>query len=329
MEYINWIDLIEKELKEKLKIIISRVDEKTKILLEEFFRNANLEVKFIDNFDEATEFFLQDPLFQIIILSLSEKNKDLSSFIEKWKNINPYIKIFIILDYFKEEDLGKYFEIGVDEVILKPFTLNEFRARLSKLLKEHYLDIKLQKFIIEDPLTQVYNRRYFEEAIKEEVYKAIRQKYPLSLMMIDLDNFKWYNDNFGHQEGDKLLKSFGEILWKNIRNKVDRACRYGGDEFVILLPYTSWKNASLIAERICKSWQEKGFTPVTLSIGIAQLIERESLENSVSDLINRADKAMYEAKKFKKDSWVVDKESAKQFLDEGFQGGGEPFQPLP
>jgi len=67
--------------------------------------------------------------------------------------------------------LSKYFEIGTDEIILKPFTLNEFEARLSKLLKEHYLDIKLQKFIIEDPLTEVYNRRYFEEIIKEEVIK--------------------------------------------------------------------------------------------------------------------------------------------------------------
>jgi diguanylate cyclase (GGDEF)-like protein len=60
--------------------------------------------------------------------------------------------------------------------------------------------------------------------------------------MIDLDNFKWYNDTFGHQEGDKLLKSFGEILWKNVRNKIDKVCRYGGDEFVIILPYTFWRN---------------------------------------------------------------------------------------
>lgn len=328
MERIDWIDLIEKELKEKLKVVISKVDEKTKVLLEEFFKNTGLEVKFVDNFEEIFEVFLKDPLSQIVILYLPKKNKNLSIFIEKLKDINSSVKIFVILDYFKEEDLGEYFERGVDEIILKPFTLNEFQARFIKLLKEYYLDIKLQKFIVEDPLTQVYNRRYFEEIMKEEVYKALRQKYSLSLMMIDLDNFKWYNDNFGHQEGDKLLKSFGEILWRNVRNKVDKVCRYGGDEFVIILPYTLWKNASLIAERICKSWEEKGFTLVTLSIGIAQLIERKSLEDSISDLINRADKAMYEAKKIKKNSWVVDKESSKQFLDGEFQGGGEPSQSL-
>uniref|UniRef100_A0A7V6CDN4 diguanylate cyclase n=1 Tax=Thermodesulfobacterium geofontis TaxID=1295609 RepID=A0A7V6CDN4_9BACT len=329
MEYINWIDLIEKELKEKLKIIISKVDEKTKILLEEFFRSIGLEVKFVNNFEEVVEVILHDSLYQIVIFSLSEKNKDFPVFIEKLRNIRSYIKIFVVLDYFEEEDLGDYFETGADEVILKPFTLNEFKARLFKLLKEHYLDIKLQKFIVEDPLTQVYNRRYFDETIKEEIYKALRQKYPLSLIMIDLDNFKWYNDTFGHQEGDKLLKSFGEILWKNVRDKIDKVCRYGGDEFVIILPYTFWGNASLIAERICKAWEEKEFSPVTLSIGIAQLIERESLEESISDLINRADKAMYSAKKLEKNMWVVDKESSKQFLNEGFQGEGGPSQSLP
>jgi PleD family two-component response regulator len=169
MEYINWIDLIEKELKEKLKIIISKVNEKTKILLEEFFKNIELEIKFVEDLEKVVEIISQNPLYQIVIFSLSEKNKDFSAFIEKLKNIRSYVKIFIIIDYSEEEDLGNYFETGADEVILKPFTLNEFKARLFKLLKEHYLDIKLQKFIVEDPLTQVYNRRYFDETIKESI----------------------------------------------------------------------------------------------------------------------------------------------------------------
>ena len=322
MEYNTLLNLFEREFKEKLKIIIGKVDEKTKVLLEEFFKNIKLEIKFVEDLEEVVEIISQDSLYQIVIFSLSEKNKDFSAFIEKLKDIRAYVKIFIIIDYSEEKDLGNYFEEGADEVILKPFTLNEFKARFFKLLKEHYLDIKLQKFIVEDPLTQVYNRRYFDEAIKEEIYKALRQGYPLSLIMIDLDNFKWYNDTFGHQEGDKLLKSFGEVLWKNVRNKIDKVCRYGGDEFVIILPYTFWKNAVLIAERICKAWEEKKVRSVTLSIGIAQLIERGSLEESISDLINRADKAMYSAKKFEKNVWVVDKETSKLFLNEEFQGEG-------
>jgi diguanylate cyclase (GGDEF)-like protein len=321
MDYINWLELIEKETGEKIKIIISERDEKTKILLEEFFKKTGLEIEWVKEIKKIADILLNDPLYQIVILSLSKQEGELSFFIEKLKEINPNIKIFIILDYFKEEDIGRYFEKGVDEIILKPFTLNEFKARLSKLMKEHYLDIKLQKFIVEDPLTRIYNRRYFEEIIKEEVYKALRQNYSLSLMMIDLDNFKWYNDNYGHQEGDRLLKKFGEILQKNVRTKVDKACRYGGDEFVVILPYTSWNNAALIAERICKSWAETEFVSVTLSIGIAQLIGRRNLEETISDLIKRADKAMYEAKKVERNMWVVDEESSKQVLNGEFQDG--------
>ncbi len=320
MDYTNWFELIKKETGEKPKIVIFERDEKTKIILEEFFRNSILEVKFVNNLEDVIRVVLEDPLYQIVIISPFEAQIDLTLFIEKLKEINHAIKLFVILDYLKDEDLGKYFEAGVDEIILKPFTLNEFKARLSKLMKEHYLDIKLQKFIIEDPLTGVYNRRYFEEIMKEEVYKALRQKYPLSLMMIDLDNFKWYNDNFGHQEGDKLLKSFGEILYKNTREKVDKVCRYGGDEFVIVSPYTSWGSAVLIAERICKNWLKKNFAPVTLSIGIAQLIKRNTLEDSILDLIKRADKAMYEAKKAERNMWVVD-ESSKQALNAKSQDG--------
>jgi len=328
MCYIKWLNLIEKELKGKPKIIISVKDKSLKVYLEEFFKNTELVVEFVNDSNKIIDIISHDPLYQIIILSVSEKDRHLPLLIEKLKENNPNIKVFIILDYFKEEDLGRYFEMGVDEIILTPFTLNEFKARISKLLKEHYLDIKLQKFIIEDPLTNVYNRRYFEEIIREEVYKSLRQKYPLSLMMIDLDKFKWYNDNFGHQEGDKLLQSFGKILWENVRERIDKVCRYGGDEFVVILPHTSWKNAALIAERICKAWEEKEFNSVTLSIGIAQLIKREDLEKSIADLINRADKAMYEAKKDKINNWKVDEESIKRLSSEELQGEERPSQSL-
>lgn len=319
MDYLNWINLIEKETNEKLKILIDERDEKTKVFLEEFFREGNIQINYFLDFQEVVDKVLKDPLYQIIIFSLSGQEKKSLSLIKQLKEINPIIKIVIVIEYFKDYDMGEYFIAGADEVILKPFTLNEFKARISKLLKEHFLDIKLQKVIIEDPLTTTYNRGYFEKIIREEVYKALRQNYPLSLMMIDLDNFKWYNDNFGHQEGDKLLRTLGKFLQEKVRKKIDKVCRYGGDEFTIILPYTSWKNASVIAERICNGWKEKDLKLVTLSIGIAQLIERGKIEDTISDLIKRVDKAMYEAKKYKGNKWKIDEESIKQFLDEEFQ----------
>lgn len=312
----EWLKLIEKEIGKNIRILVKLKDILSKALLEEYLDEIKIKRKVVYDFKELYEYLKRDNTFQIILIEISEDEKVIESVIEEIKKISPYVKIFLILDYFEERDLGKYFESGVDEIILKPFTLSEFKARLFKILKEHYLDIKLQKFIVEDPLTKVYNRRYFEEIIKEEVYKAIRQKLPLSIMMIDLDKFKWYNDNFGHQAGDNVLKEFGKILLKSVRNKIDKVCRYGGDEFVVILPYTNWKKAFNIGKRIIQNWKREGLEIISLSVGIAQLIEKETVEKSVSFLINRSDSAMYKAKSDFQNKCIVDEESIKQFSNE-------------
>lgn len=312
----EWLKLIEKEIGKNIRILVKLKDILSKALLEEYLDEIKIKRKVVYDFKELYEYLKRDNTFQIILIEISEDEKVIESVIEEIKKISPYVKIFLILDYFEERDLGKYFESGVDEIILKPFTLSEFKARLFKILKEHYLDIKLQKFIVEDPLTKVYNRRYFEEIIKEEVYKAIRQKLPLSIMMIDLDKFKWYNDNFGHQAGDSVLKEFGKILLKSVRNKIDKVCRYGGDEFVVILPYTNWKKAFNIGKRIIQNWKREGLEIISLSVGIAQLIEKETVEKSVSFLINRSDSAMYKAKSDFQNKCIVDEESIKQFSNE-------------
>jgi len=312
----EWLKLIEKEIGKNIRILVKLKDILSKALLEEYLDEIKIKRKVVYDFKELYEYLKRDNTFQIILIEISKNEKVIESVIEEIKKISPYVKIFLILDYFEERDLGKYFESGVDEIILKPFTLSEFKARLFKILKEHYLDIKLQKFIVEDPLTKVYNRRYFEEIIKEEVYKAIRQKLPLSIMMIDLDKFKWYNDNFGHQAGDSVLKEFGKILLKSVRNKIDKVCRYGGDEFVVILPYTNWKKAFNIGKRIIQNWKREGLEIISLSVGIAQLIEKETVEKSVSFLINRSDSAMYKAKSDFQNKCIVDEESIKQFSNE-------------
>lgn len=312
----EWLKLIEKEIGKNIRILVKLKDILSKALLEEYLDEIKIKRKVVSDFKELYECLKRDNTFQIILIEISKNEKVIESVIEEIKKISPYVKIFLILDYFEERDLGKYFESGVDEIILKPFTLSEFKARLFKILKEHYLDIKLQKFIVEDPLTKVYNRRYFEEIIKEEVYKAIRQKLPLSIMMIDLDKFKWYNDNFGHQAGDSVLKEFGKILLKSVRNKIDKVCRYGGDEFVVILPYTNWKKAFNIGKRIIQNWKREGLEIISLSVGIAQLIEKETVEKSVSFLINRSDSAMYKAKSDSQNKCIVDEESIKQFSNE-------------
>jgi diguanylate cyclase (GGDEF)-like protein len=153
---------------------------------------------------------------------------------------------------------------------------------------------EFEQLSITDPLTGLVNRRYLEERLTEEISRSQRHGYPMSFMMIDVDSFKSYNDNFGHQQGDKALQIVGLSLKETLRG-ADVAARYGGEEFSILLPQTNIQEAFTIAERIRRRVEKTNFPnrQVTISIGIAAC----SAElNNVADLMEAADKALYQAK---------------------------------
>lgn len=159
---------------------------------------------------------------------------------------------------------------------------------------------KLEELSITDGLTGLYNRRYMEATLEEEIIRANRYQRPLSLLFMDIDHFKSYNDSFGHLEGDKALRGLAETILRNIRNKIDVACRYGGEEFVVVLPESNGEQAVVVAERIRRDFSQLGFKPgsviepiyITLSVGVAFLKAEEEGVN----LLERADQAMYQAK---------------------------------
>ena len=147
---------------------------------------------------------------------------------------------------------------------------------------------------ITDPLTGLLNRRYIEERLGEELNRADRSGGPVSFMMLDVDEFKSYNDRYGHPAGDEALKIVGQILRENLRG-ADVAARYGGEEFSVLLPETSAEEAESIAERVRRHVEETKFPKrkVTVSIGIAMF---GGNLHSVEHLIKAADNALYAAK---------------------------------
>ncbi len=155
-----------------------------------------------------------------------------------------------------------------------------------KLYKElHYLSIT-------DPLTHLHNFRYFHRGLDYELKRIKRHPRPLAVMMIDVDNFKSYNDSFGHPEGSQLLMDIGKILKKDLR-EVDILCRYGGDEFAVVLPETGKDQAEAVAEKIRKAVQEAKFRhPVTVSIGIGMYTPNAGRY----ELTSKADRALYQAK---------------------------------
>jgi diguanylate cyclase (GGDEF)-like protein len=151
-----------------------------------------------------------------------------------------------------------------------------------------------EQLSVTDPLTGLLNRRYLEERIAEEIVRSKRHRFSASLMMLDVDEFKSYNDKFGHPAGDSALRIVAEILKESLRG-ADVAARYGGEEFAILLPQTASEEAAQIAERIRKQVEQAEFMgrQVTISIGIASLT---SEVDTPRDLISAADVALYAAK---------------------------------
>ncbi len=158
---------------------------------------------------------------------------------------------------------------------------------------------RYQEMSIIDDLTRLYNYRYFFAQLEKEIEISKRYGQPLSLILIDIDDFKQYNDTYGHMEGDRVLARVGQILNNSIR-KSDTAFRYGGEEFLVLMPVTELEESSVTAERIRQAISKDVFEPipgekvcVTVSIGVAQY----KGEKDAREFFQRVDNLMYEAKK--------------------------------
>lgn len=175
--------------------------------------------------------------------------------------------------------------------------LGEPRSLLAickDITEQRRLQAELQEQSLRDDLTGLYNQRYFHERIEQEFDRARRQRYPLSLMLFDLDDFKIYNDTRGHLEGDRVLETAGKVVLAHTRQNVDTGFRYGGDEFVVILPETDAETALLIAERIRSGFEKERLDTVTMSIG---LITYTGGDSDPLDLVRAVDARMYEAKR--------------------------------
>lgn len=160
-----------------------------------------------------------------------------------------------------------------------------------KLLKAR--NIELENLSITDDLTGLFNQRHFFKILNKEVERNKRQKHPLCLLFLDVDDLKKFNDSHGHSAGDSVLKVVAQSIFYNIRKNVDSGYRYGGDEFAIIIPEVFSERAVEIAKRILISLKNADPRNINLSIGIAELIDGMDSQN----LLTNADKAMYMAKK--------------------------------
>lgn len=195
--------------------------------------------------------------------------------------------------------LNKFEHLELDEFLF--FLPLLFLAMIFDLFKQHLKNHKkIIRLAVIDPLTKLFNRRYFYNALTMEINKVNRSGSLLAIMMLDLDHFKDINDQYGHQKGDEVLKKFASILSASLR-KTDIVARVGGEEFLVLSIYQNKNNIISLANRICESVSSFDFgldnhKRITVSIGVAFM--GKSFQKITSDMIiNQADEAMYEAKR--------------------------------
>lgn len=201
-----------------------------------------------------------------------------------------------------EQDIIEGFDAGADDYLTKPFNTGELLARIRVSLRRGERQKKLQELSFRDSLTGLLNRRGFGETAKL-VFTANQQlQRTLALMMIDVDNFKNYNDSYGHPAGDTILQSVAEQMAAAVSGQKTILCRFGGEEFIVLLSDCTVPAARAAAGKICasveslalKSGAGASHPVVTVSVGLAASIP--SVADQVQDFVNRADKALYMAK---------------------------------
>ena len=253
-----------------------------------------------ENAIEKAKEFLPD----LILLDIIMPDMDGYDVLRALKNMDTtkHIPVIFITGLSSSEDEEKGLSLDAADYISKPFS-----SKIVKLRVHNQIQIINQVRTIEylskiDQLTDIPNRRSFDEKMHIEWHRAVRENTSVSILMIDIDNFKIYNDTYGHQQGDVVLQTMGKILKRVLMRPTDSYARWGGEEFTVLLPNTGLSGAMNIAEHIREDMQkyeipcvDGTITRVTLSIGVNSI---KPLQNSSVDLfISDADEALYTAKR--------------------------------
>lgn len=240
---------------------------------------------------------LQNGNFELVVTDIDMPRMDGIELIKHLVQQKSKSDIIAITGHMMKYKYMDVVNAGAADFITKPFSFDELEAKLNRLLRERHLRQELERLVTEDALTGLYNRRFFQRALRKEAIRATRYQHPLFLFFFDIDNFKAYNDAKGHQAGDKLLIEFAQALRSSIREEVDTAFRFGGDEFTVLLPHLQCDQVAQVAERIRERHNHLGLLPTTLSIGIAKLLQKtDDVDQNTEDMISRADSALYHAK---------------------------------
>ena len=240
---------------------------------------------------------MEEEQFDIVITDINMPRLNGVGLIKRIASDFSDTDVIAITGYQTEYDYTDIIALGASDFITKPINIDEFEAKIKRIVRERNMRFELRRLSTCDALTGLYNRRHLDENLPNEAIRASRQHYDLYLLLIDIDNFKVYNDKYGHQQGDRLLKELAQIISRSIRDNVDSGYRYGGDEFAATILHANPQQALMVAERLRAEYNAKNLVPTSLSIGIAKLKNfHRTLEENLDGLIREADQALYLAK---------------------------------
>lgn len=296
----------------KATILLVEDDKLQAEVAKDYLEANGYEIIWVENGKSAIKMAKTQPV-ELILLDLVLPDLD-GNEVCRWLKLNEDTRgIPIIILTVKSSTMEKVtgLEAGADDYLPKPYSEIELNARIYACLRTKALQdelktknrqleevlLKVETLAITDPLTELFNRRHFSTTIEKEFNRTIRYQSPTSCLMIDIDYFKKINDEYGHHTGDLVLKEIAKIIKDNIR-KIDTAARWGGEEFIVLLPETKKENALQAAKRILEAVSGHQFSAIpgkiTVSIGLASVPEASI--DTADKLIHTSDLALYEAK---------------------------------
>jgi diguanylate cyclase (GGDEF)-like protein len=241
--------------------------------------------------------------FDLMVVDLYMPGYNGIDLVKAARKIDPEIQALILTGSASVETAVLALRAGVYDYLTKPLdSMTTFELALSRALERRRLILEnrslfeeVQRLAVTDPLTDLYNRHKLQDTLAIEMERAHRYQRPLSIIMVDVNELKAINDTYGHKAGDEALKCVGSAIQRSIR-KVDLATRFGGDEFVLVLPEADCHEAKAVAERIAQEIDSANFEPgnLTVSLGVAQW---SPSYQSMDHFIDAVDNAMYKAKR--------------------------------
>jgi diguanylate cyclase (GGDEF)-like protein len=292
-------------------ILLAEDDPVTRMLMTRFLKKAGYEVDAVANGSDALD-RMTTRYYPMLVTDWEMPEMDGVALCKAVRNLqlDGYVYALLLTARDAKEHIITGLEAGADDYLIKPVHEPELIARLNTgrriLSLEHSLRAANQRnriLSITDALTGTFNRRYLMEQLPREVERCRRYAYPLSVLMCDIDHFKQINDERGHAAGDDVLQQFAARAQKSIRTNSDWISRYGGEEFVIVLPETSYEGAVAVAEKIRTLIAATAFTTrdgdahVTVSFGVASTgPSGPDLALKVDTLIRLADECLYRSK---------------------------------